>query len=123
MKLRAIGDKILCINGDFGDYTTNAGLIIKSTIGKSEGITPRWFQVFEVGPDIDWITPGQWVYVAYGRWTEGITIEDERFDTEDNRTTVWSVEPEGCLAISDEKPEEIFNYTESTVHAQKKVYE
>ena len=122
MRLKAIGNKILCINGDFGDLTTDAGLIIKSTIGTSEGITPRWFQVFEVGPEIDWLKSGQWVYVAYGRWTEAIVLEDERFDTEDNRTKVWSVEPEGCLAVSDEKPEEVFNFNTETVHAQKKVY-
>jgi len=122
MRLKAIGDKILCINGDFGDLKTDAGLIIKSTIGTSEGITPRWFQVFEVGPEVDWLKSGQWVYVAYGRWTEAIVLEDERFDTEDNRTKVWSVEPDGCLAVSDEKPEEVLNFNTETVHAQKKVY-
>ena len=47
MRLKAIQDNILCINGDFGDKTTASGLLIKSTIGKDEGITPRWFEVFE----------------------------------------------------------------------------
>jgi hypothetical protein len=65
VKLRAIRDNILCINGDFGDMTTESGLIIKSTAGKSEGITPRWFQIFELGPEADkQLTVGQWVYVA-----------------------------------------------------------
>lgn len=106
-KVRAIHDNILCINGDFGEKVTNAGIIIQKTIGKSEGVTPRWFQVFEVGPDIDWLTPGQWVYVEYGRWTEGFKVEDDRFDTEDKKDTVWKVEPKSCLMVSDEKPDTI----------------
>lgn len=106
-KVRAIHDNILCINGDFGEQVTNAGIIIQKTIGKSEGVTPRWFQVFEVGPDIDWLTPGQWVYVEYGRWTEGFKVEDDRFDTDDKKDTIWKVEPKSCLMVSDEKPDTI----------------
>jgi len=52
LKVRAIRDNILCVDGDVGDQVTEAGIIVKSTIGKSDGITPRWFKVFEVGPDI-----------------------------------------------------------------------
>jgi hypothetical protein len=104
MKLRAIKDNILCTDGDFGDKVTASGLIVQSTIGKSEGIVPRWFRVFEVGSDIDWVQPGQWVYVEYGRWTEGIEVEDERFDTENNKKKIWKVDPNACLLISDEEP-------------------
>ena len=53
-RLKAYSDNILAINGDFGDKTTNAGIIVKSSIGKEEGTVPRWFQVFDVGPEIDW---------------------------------------------------------------------
>ena len=113
MRLRAIRDNILCINGDFGDLTTKSGLIIKSTAGKSEGITPRWFQIFELGPEADKdLQVGQWVYVAYGRWTQGVECEDERFP--DGKTTVWRVEPDGCMAVSDEQPEQQFNYNKAT---------
>ena len=41
MKLRAIKDNILCSNGDFGDTVTDSGILIKSTAGKNEGITPQ----------------------------------------------------------------------------------
>ena len=81
--LKAYKDNILCIEGDFGDKVTESGLIIKSTIGSDEGITPRWFKAFEVGPDIDWVKPGQWLYVAYGRWTEGFTVKDDRLELKD----------------------------------------
>ena len=38
--LKAYKDNILCIEGDFGDKTTDAGIIIKSSIGSDEGIAP-----------------------------------------------------------------------------------
>lgn len=104
MKLRAIRDNILCTDGDFGDKVTASGLIVQSSIGKSEGIVPRWFRVFEVGSDIDWIKPGQWVYVEYGRWTEGIEVEDDRFDTENNKKKIWKIDPNACLLVSDIEP-------------------
>jgi sporulation protein YlmC with PRC-barrel domain len=44
------------------------------------------------------------VYVEYGRWTEGIEVEDERFDTENNKKKIWKVDPNACLLISDEEP-------------------
>jgi len=106
-KITAYSDNILCTDGDFGDQTTQAGIIIKSTIGKVDGAVPRWFKVFEVGPDVTDLTPGQWVYVEYGRWTEGMSLTDDRFDTEGNVSKVWKVDPKGCLAIADEKPDTV----------------
>lgn len=118
MKLRAINDCILCIDGDFGDTYTRGGILLKKTIGKAEGITPRWFRVLDVGPDIKYIKPDQWVLVSYGRWSEGLEIEDERFNGE--RKTVWRVEAESCLAIADQRPEETININLNTVSAEKK---
>ena len=100
-RLRAYKDNILCIEGDFGDKTTEAGIIIKSTIGSDEGIASRWFKAFEVGPDIDWVKPGQWLYVEYGRWTEGFAVKDDRLEVGQK---LWKVDPEACMAISDEDP-------------------
>lgn len=120
MKLRAIRDNILCTDGDFGDKVTASGLIVQSTIGKSEGIVPRWFRVFEVGSDIDWVRPGQWVYVEYGRWTEGIEVEDERFDTANNKKKIWKVDPKACLMISDTPPENTLTFNSDAVSAIKK---
>ena len=106
MRVKAYRDNILCINGDFGDKTTKAGIIVKSTIGKDEGIAPRWFQVFEVGPEVDAVEPGQWVYVEYGRWTEGMSIDDERLE---EGQKVWKVDPAGMMLVSDELPEGVTN--------------
>ena len=47
MKIRAIKDTVLCIDGEFDDHVTESGLIIKNNIGQSDGIVPRWFRIFE----------------------------------------------------------------------------
>ena len=99
--LKAYKDNILCTDGDFGDKTTASGIIIKSTIGSDEGIAPRWFKAFDVGPDIDWVKPGQWLYVEYGRWTEGFTVKDDRLE---EGAKIWKVDPEACMLISDDNP-------------------
>ena len=100
-KIRAYKDNILCTDADFGDQTTEAGIILKSTLGKEEGIMPRWFKAFEVGPDIDWVKPGQWLYVEYGRWTEGFAVKDDRLE---EGKKLWKVDPDACMMISDEDP-------------------
>lgn len=105
-RLKAYSDNILAINGDFGDKTTRSGIIVKSSIGKEEGVVPRWFQVFDVGPEIDWLEEGQWVYVEYGRWTEGFTAPDDRLE---EGQKIWKLDPNGCLIVSDEKPEDVLN--------------
>lgn len=118
-KLRATGDNILCTDADFGDHVTESGIVIKSTMGQSQGITPRWFRVFEVGPEIEFLNPGQWVLVEYGRWADGISVQDERFDTDDNIKEVWKIDPAGCLVIADEKPNTL-NYNSDVIATEKK---
>ena len=102
MRIRAYRDNILCTEADFGDQQTQGGIIIKSTMGKEEGVVPRWFKVFEVGPDIDWLTPDEWVYVEFGRWTEGFSVKDDRLE---EGQKLWKVDPTGCMAVSPEGPE------------------
>ncbi len=102
MRIRAYSDNILCTEADFGDQTTQSGIIIKSTMGKEEGVVPRWFKVFEVGPKIDWLQPGEWVYVEFGRWTEGFTAKDDRLE---EGQKLWKVDPSGCMAVSPDGPE------------------
>jgi len=99
--ITAYKDNILCTDGDFGDKTTESGIIVKSTIGSDEGIAPRWFQAFDVGPEIDWVKPGQWLYVSYGRWTEGFKIADDRLEP---GSKIWKVEGDACMMISDNNP-------------------
>ena len=115
MNLTAINEDILCTEGDFGDQVLkNTGIIVKSNAKESQGITPRWFKVLSVGPQADQnLKPGQWLLVEYGRWSTGLVIDRE--------TTIWKVDPEKLLAISDEKPE-TFYYNREVATADKLVY-
>jgi len=117
--IKPLHDSIICTDGDFGDQTTQSGIIIKSTIGKEEGVVPRWFKVFALGPKIDWLEEGQWVYVEFGRWTEGFKLQDDRLE---EGQQVWKIDPKGCLAVSDEKPGDQINIKSSNgiEFAQKK---
>ena len=98
--LKPIRDNILATNGDFGDMETRAGIIIKSNVGTSEGITARWFKIAAVGPEQKHIEPGMWVYVEHGRCTEGFTYDEEKY---------WQLDPNGCLAASWDEPKNIVN--------------
>lgn len=110
MRIRPRTDNIFCIKADFGDTTTKSGIIIKGSLGKEEGTVPRWMEVFDVGPDIDFIKPGEWVYVEYGRWTEGFTVKDDRLEAGQK---IWKVDPKGCLLSSDSKPDDQINLKKS----------
>ena len=113
MKLKAIKDVILAINGDFDDHVTEAGIVVQSTAGKNEGITPRWFQVLEVGPDSQYlVNEGQWVYVEYGRWSDAIELSDDRIP--EGKAKVWRIDPAGCMAVSDEKPSSTYQFNTNT---------
>lgn len=117
MKLKPFGDNIICTDADFGDQTTQSGIILKSNVKQSQGITPRWFRVFAVGEEIDWLKPDQWVLVEYGRWTEGFDFDDDR-NAEEKR--FWKIDPNACLATADEKPDTLY-YNKEKVTADKLV--
>jgi co-chaperonin GroES (HSP10) len=102
-RIRALPNRVLATKGDFGEHVTKTGIIISSTDGKASGIVPRWFQVLEVGRGIDYVTPGDWILVEHGRWTEGMEVEDDRLDEGDR---VWQIDPKGILGISDQEPQD-----------------
>ena len=102
MTLRPLHDTVLCTDGDFGEQVLDSGIIVQSTIGKTEGITARWFRVYACGPDAEFVEPGDWVLVEYGRWTEhflgGYLVDDL-----EDRTKMWKVEYQSILAKSENK--------------------
>lgn len=115
MKIRAINDNILCTDADFGDYVSDSGIIVKSNIQKSQGITPRWFKIWECGPEVNKQISsrvGWWVLVEYGRWTEALELTDDRLP--DGKAKVWKVDPEACLALAETK--------ENALHYNREVF-
>tara|TARA_Y100000389_G_scaffold710_1_gene733 strand:+ start:1556 stop:1936 length:381 start_codon:yes stop_codon:yes gene_type:complete len=98
-KLRAIADKVLVHNMHFGGQTLASGIILRDDDKKSEGIKPRWAQVYSIGPRarLD-VKVGQWVLVGHGRWTRGVNIEDAN-----GPQTIRAVDPKDCMLVSDER--------------------
>ena len=100
MKLRALGNKILCKEMERGQQVSRGGIILPDDDAREEGIRPRWMQVVSVGPEVRGISPDQWIMVEHGRWTHGMEVR-----VGDDKFTIWGAEEESVLLISDEKPE------------------
>lgn len=59
---------------EHGAKLTNAGIIIPDDNMKESGIRPRWGRILCVGPDVEDLVPGDWIYVEHGKWTNGIEV-------------------------------------------------
>ena len=101
--LDTIHDNVLVTNMNFEEQVSTGGIIIKSDDGKSEGIRPRWGQVFKVGPDQTDVKVGDWILIEHGRWTRGVQLEDDNGKV----ITIRRVETKAILAISDHLPQDI----------------
>lgn len=88
---------------NFEEQKTTSGIIIRSDDGKSHGVKPRWARVWAIGPEQTDVKVGDWICVEHGRWSRGITVE------EDNKEiTVRRVDPDCILLIADEKPNDFY---------------
>lgn len=95
-------DNVLVSNMIFGFEKTKTGIILTSDDGKSQGIHPRWGQVWAVGPEQKDIKVGEWVCVEHGRWTR--TIE---FETDNGIVELRMVDTKAILMTADEKPDDV----------------
>ena len=96
--LRAIQDRVIVHGMDFGSNTLASGIIVMDDSTKSQGIKPRWAQVYSIGPNAKTeLKVGQYVLVGHGRWTRGINIEDE-----EGEKTIRCVDLSDCMLVSDE---------------------
>jgi co-chaperonin GroES (HSP10) len=98
-KIKALRDNVIVADMEFKGRTLSSGIILPSDNGKSDGIRPRWGQVYEVGPEQRDVRPGQWICVAHGRWTRGLDIEDDQ-----GKRTIRKVDPKDILLVADEHP-------------------
>ena len=71
--------------------------------GKSEGVRPRWAEVYAIGPTHTDVKPGQYVYVEHGRWTRGVNIVDDNGD----EFKIRKVDPEAVLLVTDDVPNDV----------------
>jgi co-chaperonin GroES (HSP10) len=98
IKIKAMRDKILAemIDNPGEETTTAGGIILISKDGTESAVRPRWFKVYSIGSEIDWLHEGQYVLVDHGRWSNGIKI--------DNELKIYLLDNKDCLMVSDENP-------------------
>lgn len=96
-KLEPLRDAIIVTDMEFGERISQGGLIIPNDDMKSTGIRPRWAKVYAIGPDVKDINIGDYIYIAHGRWTRGITIS-----TPEGEKVIRRVDNKDILLVSDE---------------------
>ena len=96
-KFQAIGDHILVHGMEFRERLSRGGIIMINDDMKSEGIRPRWAQVYAVGPKSkEDIKVGDYIMISHGRWSRGMTIEDS-----EGEKIIRKVDPNDILLISE----------------------
>lgn len=114
--IRPLHDRVVVSDMDFGDRITNGGIIVPSDDRKSEGIRPRWGRVFAIGPEQSDIKVGEYILVAHGRWTRGVSIE-----IGDEDVVLRMVDNDDILLVSDEPMADETWSTAITGHSDRKV--
>lgn len=95
--IKPLHDHILVKDMEFGERLTSGGILLPKDDAKTQGIRPRWAEVFAIGPKQTDVEVGEYILVDHGRWTRGITIE---IDGEE--TTIRRVDNNDILAVSKE---------------------
>ena len=109
-----INDHVLVTEMSFGMRTLSSGIVMLGDDGKTDGIRPRWAQVYAVGPEQRDVAPGQWILVEHGRWTRGMDLE-----IDGERITLRRVDPGAIMLVTDEHPEHD-DIISTAVHAEHK---
>jgi hypothetical protein len=112
VNLKPIKDTILIHNLERGGRTLSSGIMLLNDDGKEHGVRARWAQVYAKGPEIDFVTVGEWVLIEHGRWSRGLEVEEG--------LTVYKVDNESILATADEEPSNEY-VRQSTSHGFTKV--
>ena len=97
--LKALNDHVLVADMNFKERKLSSGIYLLNDDGRGAGIRPRWAQVYATGPEQQDIKVGQWICVAHGRWTRGVTIEDTS-----GEVTIRRVDSNDILLVSDTEP-------------------
>lgn len=97
-----IRDNILVTDMDFDARTTKTGIYLLNDDGKTDGIRPRWGRVWAVGDEQKEFEVGQWLLIEHGRWTRGITVENQ----DGQETVVRRIDNDCILAVADDRPNE-----------------
>ena len=102
-KIIPLRDNVIVTDMNFDQQVSKGGIVILSDDGKSEGVKPRWGRVWAIGPQQQDVKVGEWILLEHGRWTRGITVEDEN----GNDIIVRMVETKSIMMSADERPSEL----------------
>lgn len=102
-KILPLRDNVIVTDMNFDEQRTSSGIIIRSDDGKSEGVKARWSKVWAVGPEQKDVSVGDWILVEHGRWTRGITYQDES----GNDIIIRRVEVKSIMMASEERPSDL----------------
>jgi hypothetical protein len=97
--LKTPKDFILVTDMNFGERMTSGGLVLLNDDSRSAGIRPRWGRVYAIGEKQTEVKVGQWILISHGRWTRGVTIEDDT-----GEKTIRRIDANDILLVSDDKP-------------------
>jgi co-chaperonin GroES (HSP10) len=109
-KITPTHNNIIVTDMDFDERVSKGGIILINDNMEERGIRPRWCKVVAVGPKNKDVVPGEWIYVAHGRWSRGIDMTDD----DGNTVTIRMVDPKDVLMSSDELP--LDDYIAPTYH-------
>lgn len=94
-------DSVVVHKMQFGERLSHGGLILPNDDMKSAGVRPRWAKIYATGPEQTELQVGQWIYIAHGRWTRGVKIQDS-----EGEQVVRKVDTNDILLVSDEQVED-----------------
>lgn len=93
---------------DIGTKKSAGGIILMDDNMTERGIRNRWARVYAVGAGVDDLTPGEWVLVQHGRWTNGV---DFQFPDQE-KVTLWRIDyPEAVILVTDEDPRDTQDFS------------
>ena len=71
--IKAIGNRVIVSDMEFGEQVTKGGIIIPSDDGTRGIYSQDGVKVFRKGPRTMTHEQGQWILVEHGRWTRGLS--------------------------------------------------
>jgi co-chaperonin GroES (HSP10) len=113
-EIRPLHDSVIVTDMSFEGRQLSSGVILLGDDGKTDGIRPRWAQVYAIGPEQQDVRVGQWILVEHGRWSRGLKIVKDG-----SEFTIRRADPEAIIFVSDERPDSIDTLS-TAVHAERK---
>ena len=102
-KLIPLRDNVLVTDMNFEEQKTASGIIVQSDDGKAHGVKPRWCKVWAIGPEQKDVSVGEWILIEHGRWTRGVTVDDNGTEI-----IIRRVETTSIMASADDKPNDFY---------------